>query len=207
MRKACQLFDGAFTLLAIHADQPDQIVAARRDSPLVIGLGEGENFLGSDVSGFIDYTKKAVEMDNDHIVTVTADEVVITDYDGNLQEGKRFDIEWDAAAAEKGGFASFMEKEIHDQPAAVRDTLMGRVDEKGNLAIDELRIEESLLKSIDKIIVIACGTAAYAGHVARYAIEHWCRIPTEVELSSEERRVGRESGCGGWWCACGWEGE
>lgn len=187
MRKACQLFDGAFTLLAIHADQPDQIVAARRDSPLVIGLGEGENFLGSDVSGFIDYTKKAVEMDNDHIVTVTADEAVITDYDGNPQEGKRFDIEWDAAAAEKGGFASFMEKEIHDQPAAVRDTLMGRVDEKGNLAIDELRIEESLLKSIDKIIVIACGTAAYAGHVARYAIEHWCRIPTEVELAHEFR--------------------
>lgn len=187
MRKACQLFDGAFTLLAIHADQPDQIVAARRDSPLVIGLGEGENFLGSDVSGFIDYTKKAVEMDNDHIVTVTADEVVITDYDGNPQEGKRFDIEWDAAAAEKDGFASFMEKEIHDQPAAVRDTLMGRVDEKGNLAIDEMRIEESLLKSIDKIIVIACGTAAYAGHVARYAIEHWCRIPTEVELAHEFR--------------------
>lgn len=187
MRKACQLFDGAFTLLAIHAEQPDRIVAARRDSPLVIGLGEGENFLGSDVSGFIDYTKKAVEMENDHIVTVTADEIVITDYEGNPQEGKRFDIEWDAAAAEKGGFASFMEKEIHDQPAAVRDTLMGRVDEKGNLAIDELRIDESLLKSIDKIIVIACGTAAYAGHVARYAIEHWCRIPTEVELAHEFR--------------------
>jgi len=187
MRKACQLFDGAFTLLALHADQPDRIVAARRDSPLVIGLGEGENFLGSDVSGFIDYTKKAVEMDNDHIVTVTADEVIITDYEGNPQDGKRFDIEWDAAAAEKGGFASFMEKEIHDQPAAVRDTLMGRVDEKGNLAIDELRIDESLLKSIDKIIVIACGTAAYAGHVARYAIEHWCRIPTEVELAHEFR--------------------
>ena len=187
MRKACKLFDGAFTLLAIHADQPEQIVAARRDSPLVIGLGEGENFLSSDVSGFIDYTKKAVEMDNDHIVTVTADEVLITDYDGTPQEGKRFDIEWDAAAAEKGGFASFMEKEIHDQPAAVRDTLMGRVDEKGNLAIDELRIDESLLKSIDKIIVIACGTAAYAGHVARYAIEHWCRIPTEVELAHEFR--------------------
>jgi len=187
MRKACQLFDGAFTLLALHADQPDRIVAARRDSPLVIGLGAGENFLGSDVSGFIDYTKKAVEMDNDHIVTVTADEVIITDYEGNPQDGKRFDIEWDAAAAEKGGFASFMEKEIHDQPAAVRDTLMGRVDEKGNLAIDELRIDESLLKSIDKIIVIACGTAAYAGHVARYAIEHWCRIPTEVELAHEFR--------------------
>ncbi|MDY3128183.1 MAG: glutamine--fructose-6-phosphate transaminase (isomerizing) [Corynebacterium sp.] len=187
MRQACQRFEGAFTLLAIHADQADRIVAARRDSPLVIGIGEGENFLGSDVSGFIDYTKKAVEMDNDQVVVITADEVVVTDYDGNPAQGKAFEIEWDAAAAKKDGFNSFMEKEIHDQPAAVRDTLLGRVDDKGKLSIDELRIDESILKSIDKIIVIACGTAAYAGHVARYAIEHWCRIPTEVELAHEFR--------------------
>lgn len=191
LTKAMQLtakrLDGAFTLLAIHADQPDRIVAARRDSPLVIGLGEGENFLGSDVSGFIDYTKSAVEMDNDQVVTITADDVVITDYDGSPTEGKAFEIKWDAAAAEKGGFDSFMEKEIHDQPAAVRDTLLGRFDEQGQLTLDDLRIDESVLKSIDKIIVIACGTAAYAGHVARYAIEHWCRIPTEVELAHEFR--------------------
>nr|WP_278723654.1 glutamine--fructose-6-phosphate transaminase (isomerizing) [Corynebacterium accolens] len=191
LTKAMQLtakrLDGAFTLLAIHADQPDRIVAARRDSPLVIGLGEGENFLGSDVSGFIDYTKSAVEMDNDQVVTITADDVVITDYDGKPTEGKAFEIKWDAAAAEKGGFDSFMEKEIHDQPAAVRDTLLGRFDEQGQLTLDDLRIDESVLKSIDKIIVIACGTAAYAGHVARYAIEHWCRIPTEVELAHEFR--------------------
>ena len=187
MQLAAQRLDGAFTLLAIHADQPDRIVAARRDSPLVIGLGEGENFLGSDVSGFIDYTKSAVEMDNDQVVTITADDVVITDYDGNPTEGKAFEIKWDAAAAEKGGFDSFMEKEIHDQPAAVRDTLLGRFDEQGQLTLDDLRIDESVLKSIDKIIVIACGTAAYAGHVARYAIEHWCRIPTEVELAHEFR--------------------
>lgn len=187
MQLTAQRLDGAFTLLAIHADQPDRIVAARRDSPLVIGLGEGENFLGSDVSGFIDYTKSAVEMDNDQVVTITADDVVITDYDGNPTEGKAFEIKWDAAAAEKGGFDSFMEKEIHDQPAAVRDTLLGRFDEQGQLTLDDLRIDESVLKSIDKIIVIACGTAAYAGHVARYAIEHWCRIPTEVELAHEFR--------------------
>ena len=187
MQLTCSRLEGAFTLLAIHADQPDRIVAARRDSPLVIGLGEGENFLGSDVSGFIDYTKSAVEMDNDQVVTITADDVVITDYDGNPTEGKSFEIKWDAAAAEKGGFDSFMEKEIHDQPAAVRDTLLGRFDEQGQLTLDDLRIDESVLKSIDKIIVIACGTAAYAGHVARYAIEHWCRIPTEVELAHEFR--------------------
>ncbi|AKE38398.1 Glutamine--fructose-6-phosphate aminotransferase isomerizing [Corynebacterium camporealensis] len=187
MQLTAQRFEGAFTLLAIHAEQADRIVAARRDSPLVIGLGEGENFLGSDVSGFIDYTKSAVEMENDQVVTITADEVSITDYEGNPAEGKPFEIKWDAAAAEKGGYNSFMEKEINDQPAAVRDTLMGRFDEQGKLTLDELRIEESLLKSIDKIIVIACGTAAYAGHVARYAIEHWCRIPTEVELAHEFR--------------------
>ena len=179
MQLTCSRLEGAFTLLAIHAEQADRIVAARRDSPLVIGLGEGENFLGSDVSGFIDYTKSAVEMDNDQVVTITADEVEITDYEGNPAQGKPFEIKWDAAAAEKGGFDSFMEKEIHDQPAAVRDTLLGR--------FDELRIDETVLKSIDKIIVIACGTAAYAGHVARYAIEHWCRIPTEVELAHEFR--------------------
>ena len=191
LTKAMQLtgkrLEGAFTLLAIHAEQADRIVAARRDSPLVIGLGEGENFLGSDVSGFIDYTKSAVEMDNDQVVTITADDIEITDYEGNPAQGKPFEIKWDAAAAEKGGFNSFMEKEIHDQPAAVRDTLLGRLDETGNLILDEIRIEESVLKSIDKIIVIACGTAAYAGHVARYAIEHWCRIPCEVELAHEFR--------------------
>ena len=187
MQLTCQRLEGAFTLLAIHTDQADRIVAARRDSPLVIGLGEGENFLGSDVSGFIDYTKSAVEMDNDQVVTITADDVEITDYSGNPAQGKPFEIKWDAAAAEKGGYNSFMEKEIHDQPAAVRDTLLGRLDEDGNLILDEVRIEESVLKSIDKIIIIACGTAAYAGHVARYAIEHWCRIPCEVELAHEFR--------------------
>ncbi|OFR63603.1 glutamine--fructose-6-phosphate transaminase (isomerizing) [Corynebacterium sp. HMSC078H07] len=187
MQLTCARLEGAFTLLAIHSDQADRIVAARRDSPLVIGLGEGENFLGSDVSGFIDYTKSAVEMDNDQVVTITADEIEITDYDGKPAQGKPFEIKWDAAAAEKGGYNSFMEKEIHDQPAAVRDTLLGRLDENGNLVLDEVRIDESVLKSIDKIIVIACGTAAYAGHVARYAIEHWCRIPCEVELAHEFR--------------------
>lgn len=187
MRRTCNRLEGAFTLLAVHADFPDRIVAARRNSPLVIGLGEGENFLGSDVSGFIDFTKSAVEMDNDQIVTITADSYQIIDFAGNAAQGTPFTVEWDVAAAEKGGFNSFMEKEIHDQPIAVRDTLIGRLDEKGRLTLDELRIDEAILRSIDKIIVIACGTAAYSGQVARYAIEHWCRIPTEVELAHEFR--------------------
>lgn len=187
MQLTGQRLEGAFTLLAIHADHDDRIVAARRNSPLIIGVGEGENFLGSDVSGFIDYTRKAVELANDQVVTITADDYAITNFDGSEAVGKPFDVEWDAAAAEKGGFGSFMEKEIHDQPAAVRDTLMGRLDEDGKLVLDELRIDEAILRSVDKIVIVACGTAAYAGQVARYAIEHWCRIPTEVELAHEFR--------------------
>lgn len=187
MRLTCQRLEGAFTILAIHIDHPDRIVAARMNSPLVIGVGEDAMYLGSDVSGFIDYTKHAVEVDNGQIVTVTAEGYELIDFDGNPQEANEFTIQWDAAAAKKDGYSSFMEKEIHDQPAAIRDTLMGRFDDQGRLTLDELHIDEQILRSVDKIIVIACGTAAYAGQVARYAIEHWCRIPTEVELAHEFR--------------------
>ncbi|GAA1051114.1 glutamine--fructose-6-phosphate transaminase (isomerizing) [Arthrobacter russicus] len=187
MQRACQKLEGAFTLLAIHSDLPGVVVAARRNSPLVVGLGEGENFLGSDVSGFIDYTRRAVELGQDQIVTITPDEVVITDFFGKPAAGKEYHVDWDAAAAEKDGYPSFMEKEIHEQPRAVADTLLGRNDSHGKLTLDELRIDESILRSVDKIIVIACGTSAYVGQVAKYAIEHWCRIPTEVELSHEFR--------------------
>ncbi|MFF2344459.1 glutamine--fructose-6-phosphate transaminase (isomerizing) [Pseudarthrobacter sp. NPDC058119] len=187
MELACQRLEGAFTLLAVHADQPDVVVAARRNSPLVVGLGEGENFLGSDVSGFIDYTRRAVELGQDQIVTITADSVEITDFYGNPASGKEYHVDWDPASAEKGGFSSFMEKEIHDQPDAVAQTLLGRSDIQGKLTLDELRIDPELLKQVNKIIVLACGTAAYAGMVAKYAIENWCRIPTEVELAHEFR--------------------
>ncbi|GAA3061088.1 MULTISPECIES: glutamine--fructose-6-phosphate transaminase (isomerizing) [Actinomycetes] len=187
MRLACQELEGAFTLLAVHVDQPDRVVAARRNSPLVVGLGEGENFLGSDVSGFIDFTREAVELEQDQIVTITHDDVAIIGFDGTPAEGKRFTVDWDAAAAEKGGFDTFMEKEINEQPKAVEDTLLGRTDAEGRLALDELRIDPEELKDVQKIIVLACGTAAYAGTVAKYAIEHWCRIPVEVELAHEFR--------------------
>ncbi|WP_193084341.1 glutamine--fructose-6-phosphate transaminase (isomerizing) [Brevibacterium aurantiacum] len=187
MRVTATQLEGAFTLLAVHADAPGQVVAARRNSPLVIGLGEGENFLGSDVAAFIDYTRTAVEIGQDQVVTITPDSVVITDNDGNEVDGVEYQVDWDAAAAEKGGFPSFMDKEIHDQPQAVADTLLGRLDIDGNLTLDEMHIDETVLKTIDKIIVIACGTAAYAGQVAKYAIEHWCRVPVEVELAHEFR--------------------
>ena len=187
LQQACQRLEGAFTLLAIHEDQPGTVAAGRRNSPLVVGLGDGENFLGSDVSGFIDFTRRAVELGQDQIVTITPDAVTITDFFGAPAEGTEFHVNWDSAAAEKGGYSSFMEKEINDQPDAVAQTLLGRSDTAGNLILDELRIDESILRSVDKIVVLACGTSAYAGSVAKYAIEHWCRIPTEVELSHEFR--------------------
>ena len=179
--------EGTFTLLAVHADAPDTVVGARHDSPLVVGLGDGENFLGSDVAAFIGSTRDALELGQDQVVTITPTSVTVTDLEGNPVEATPFRVDWDTEAAEKGGFASFMDKEFHDQPHAVADTLLGRTDAAGHLVLDELRIDEAVLRAVDKIVVVACGTAAYAGHVAKYAIEHWCRIPVEVELAHEFR--------------------
>ncbi|WP_432542758.1 glutamine--fructose-6-phosphate transaminase (isomerizing) [Kineococcus sp. SYSU DK002] len=187
MRAVCLRLEGAFTLLAVHADAPDTIVGARRNSPLVVGLGDGANYLGSDVAAFIGSTREALELGQDQVVTITPTSVAVTGFDGTPVEGRRFHVDWDAAAAEKGGYPSFMAKEIHDQPQAIADTLLGRVDAAGRLQLDEMKIPEAELRSIDKIVVIACGTAAYAGQVAKYAVEHWCRIPVEVELAHEFR--------------------
>ncbi|OJV60680.1 MAG: glutamine--fructose-6-phosphate aminotransferase [Cellulomonas sp. 73-145] len=187
MQSVALRLEGTFTLLAVHADRPDLVVGARHDSPLVVGLGAGENFLGSDVAAFIAHTREALELGQDQVVTITPDRVEVTDFAGNAAQGRRFVVDWDAAAAEKGGFRSFMDKEIHDQPHAVADTLLGRTDVHGRLVLDEMHIDESVLRQVDKIVVVACGTAAYAGHVAKYAVEHWCRIPVEVELAHEFR--------------------
>lgn len=187
MRRVVNRLEGAFTLLAVHADEPDKVVASRRNSPLVIGMGEGENFLGSDVAAFIGHTRHAVEMGQDQVVTITPESVQVIGFDGTPAEGKPFEVTWDAAAAEKGGYPTFMEKEIHEQPHAVADTLLGRTDAEGKLTLDEVRISEEDLRTIDRIVIVACGTAAYAGMVAQYAIEHWARIQCEVELAHEFR--------------------
>jgi glucosamine--fructose-6-phosphate aminotransferase (isomerizing) len=187
MQQVAQRLHGTFTLLAVHADAPDTVVGARHDSPLVVGLGEGENFLGSDVAAFIAHTRDALELGQDQVVTITPTAVTVTDLEGNPSQARRYRVDWDAKAAEKGGYASFMDKEIHDDPQAVADTLLGRTDRRGRLKLDEIRIDESVLRAVDKIVVVACGTAAYAGLVAKYAIEHWCRIPVEVELAHEFR--------------------
>ncbi|GHJ93133.1 MULTISPECIES: glutamine--fructose-6-phosphate transaminase (isomerizing) [Streptomyces] len=187
MRLVCRRLDGAFTLVAVHADQPDVVVGARRNSPLVVGVGEGENFLASDVSAFIAHTRSAIELGQDQVVELTRDGVTVTDFDGAPAEVRAFHVDWDASAAEKGGYDHFMLKEIAEQPKAVADTLLGRIDANGRLTLDEVRIPDAVLREADKVVIIACGTAFHAGLIAKYAIEHWTRIPCEVELASEFR--------------------
>jgi glucosamine--fructose-6-phosphate aminotransferase (isomerizing) len=162
-------------------------VAARRNSPLVVGIGEGENFVGSDVAAFIEHTREALELGQDQVVTITRDRVEVSGFDGTPSEGRQYHVDWDLSAAEKDGYDWFMRKEIFEQPRAIADALLGRHDTAGRLQLDEVRISDDELRDVDKIIVIACGTAFYAGLVAKYAIEHWTRIPCEVELAHEFR--------------------
>ncbi len=187
MRVVCGRLRGAFTLVAVDSQTPDTVVAARRNSPLVVGVGEGENFVASDVAAFIEHTREAIELGQDQLVSITPDGVEVITFDGEPAEVKPYHVDWDLSAAEKGGYDWFMRKEIYEQPRAVADTLLGRHDAYAQLTLDEIRIPEAELRRVNKIIVVACGTAFYAGLVAKYAIEHWTRIPCEVELASEFR--------------------
>jgi len=187
MREAVKALRGSFTLLAIHGDAPEVVVGVRRNSPLVVGLGNGENFMASDVAAFIDYTKRAIELGQDEVVTMTPDSVLITDLDGKAIKPAEYLISWDASAAQKGGFTHFMLKEIFEQPKAVADTLIGRLSDNKQIVLDELRMSADEIRALKKITVIACGTAYHAGMVAKYAIEKWAKIPVEVEIASEFR--------------------
>ena len=185
-RAVVNRLQGAFTLLCIHQDHKDLVLAARRNSPLVIGLGEGENFLGSDVAAFVSHTKRAVSVGQDQIVELRPESVSITSFAGEPVAITEFTIDWDASAASKGGWPSFMAKEIADQPQAVGDTLMGRLESDGRVKLSEFAGLDRL-QDVNRIVIIACGTAAYAGEVAKYAIEKWAKIPTSVELAHEFR--------------------
>jgi glutamine---fructose-6-phosphate transaminase (isomerizing) len=188
MRRVCRRLEGAFTLVAAHAAEPDTLVAARRSSPLVVGIGEGEYFLGSDVAAFIAHTREARELGQDQVVEIDRTSgLTVTDFAGEPVEPKAYTVDWDAAAAEKGGYDWFMLKEIAEQPQAVADTLLGRLGRHGELVLDEVRLSDQELRDVDKIFVVACGTAYHAGLIAKYAIEHWTRIPVEVEVASEFR--------------------
>ena len=175
---------GAFTLLAVHADEPGLVVGARRNSPLVIGIGEHENFLGSDVAAFVEYTRHALAIGQDQMVAITADSVEVFDFDGTPVDPTPFEVAWDASAAEKGGWSSFMAKEISEEPDAVANTLLGRVRD-GVVTLPE--IEGIDLAAIDRVLVLACGTAAYSGTLGKYAMEMWGGVPVDVELAHEFR--------------------
>jgi len=187
MRVVCGQLDGAFTLVAVHRDAPGVVVGARRNSPLVLGVGDGEYFLASDVSAFITHTRDAVELGQDQVVEIRIDGYTVTDFAGLPVQGKAFHVDWDISAAEKDGYDYFMLKEIAEQPKAVADTLLGRLTDDGRLMLDEMRLSDDDLRDIDKIVIVSAGTSFHAGLIAKYAIEHWTRIPCEVELASEFR--------------------
>ncbi|MFT7836463.1 glutamine--fructose-6-phosphate transaminase (isomerizing) [Saccharothrix sp. BKS2] len=186
VRAVVRRLEGAFTLVVTHAEQPDLIVAARRSSPLVVGVGEGETFVASDVSAFIEHTREAVELGQDQVVVIDRDGYTVTDFDGQEAVAKPFTVNWDLSAAEKGGHEYFMLKEIDEQPEALANTLRGHFV-NGRIVLDEQRLSDQDLRDVDKVFVVACGSAYHSGLVAKYAIEHWTRLPVEVELASEFR--------------------
>jgi glucosamine--fructose-6-phosphate aminotransferase (isomerizing) len=187
VRSTVRELQGAYAIVAVTVDQPDRIVGAKVSSPLVVGLGDGENMLASDIPAVLQRTRTVIPVEEGQIVELGPDGVTITDFDGNEVMATPMEVTWDVARAQKSGYDDFMLKEIYEQPAAIRDTLVGRASAAGHLALDELRVSEDVLRSVDKVFVVACGTAFHAGLVAKYAIEHWTRLPVEIEIASEFR--------------------
>jgi glucosamine--fructose-6-phosphate aminotransferase (isomerizing) len=187
VRSVCRDLDGSFVLVVTHRDEPDVVIGARRNLPLVIGIGEGENFLASDVTAFIAHTRTARLVDQDQVVVLRRDQVTVTDLDGDPARGEEFHVDWDTAAAEKAGYEYFMLKEIDEQPEAVRETIGGRLDPSGRLVLDELAMSDEDIQGLTQVIVVGCGSAYHSGLVGKYAIERWARLPVQVEMASEFR--------------------
>jgi glutamine---fructose-6-phosphate transaminase (isomerizing) len=185
-RHACRRLRGAYAIAVVHRDAPDVIVGARRMSPLVVGCGAGEHYLASDVSAFATFTRDAVDLGDDQVVELRPDRVTVTHLDGTPAVVGSYRVDWTADAADKGGYDSYMLKEILEQPRAVADTLSGRLD-PGRLPTAETGLGPADWRHIDKLVVVGCGTAFHAGLVTKYAWERWTRIPCEVELASEFR--------------------
>jgi glutamine---fructose-6-phosphate transaminase (isomerizing) len=187
VRSVVRRLEGAYAIVVLHADAPDVVVGAKVSSPLIVGLGDGENLLASDIPAVLSRTRSVIPVEEGQVVELRPGAVRITDFEGTEIQPVPLEIDWDVARAQKSGYDDFMLKEIHEQPAAVRDTLVGRIDSSGRLALDELHMSEDLLRDVDKVFVVACGTAFHAGLVAKYAIEHWTRLPVEIEIASEFR--------------------
>ncbi|MGH2527567.1 MAG: glutamine--fructose-6-phosphate transaminase (isomerizing), partial [Actinomycetota bacterium] len=187
VREVVRELEGAFALVVVSADDPDVIVGVKVSSPLVVGLGQRENMLASDIPAVLERTRRVLPVDERRVVEVRADAIRVTDFDGAEVAVEPFEVDWDVVRAQKGGYDDFMRKEIDEQPAAIRDTLVGRLNERGLLSLDELHIDEDVLRDVDKVFVVACGTAYHSGLVAKYAIEHWTRLPVEIDIASEFR--------------------
>jgi len=187
VRSVCRDLEGSFVLVVAHADEPELVVGARRNLPLVAGVGDGENFLGSDVTAFIAHTREALVIDQDQVVELRRDGITVTDLAGAVVVPQAMHVDWDAAAAEKGGYEFFMLKEIDEQPEAVRETLGGRMGPDGLLQLDEIALSDDDLRGIEQVVIIGCGSSYHSGMIGKYAIERWCRLPVQVELASEFR--------------------
>jgi glucosamine--fructose-6-phosphate aminotransferase (isomerizing) len=187
VRQVMNQAEGSLALAVMRKSEPELIVGARRGSPLVVGRGDGENFLASDIPAFLEHTREMVIIEDDRIVEVRPTSIRLMDLEGNEIEPEHRKIDWDFEAAERGGFATFMLKEIHEQPHAIADTLAGRVTDSGHVVLNELEIDDQLLQSIDKVFVVACGTSYHAAMMAKYAIERWTRLPVEIDIASEFR--------------------
>ncbi|HET6908730.1 MAG TPA: glutamine--fructose-6-phosphate transaminase (isomerizing) [Mycobacteriales bacterium] len=187
VRSVCRELAGSFVLVVTSRRETDLVVGARRNLPLVVGTAEGENFLASDVTAFIAYTRQARAVDQDQVVELRREGVRVTDLDGNEVAGETFHVDWDTAAAEKSGYDSFMLKEIEEQPEAVQETIAGRLAPDGRLRLDELAISDEDIRGFHQVVIVACGSSYHSGLVGKYAIERWARLPTQVEIASEFR--------------------
>jgi glutamine---fructose-6-phosphate transaminase (isomerizing) len=179
--------EGAYAIVVCSLDDPDAIVGVKVSSPLVVGLGDGEQILASDIPAILGRTTSVIPVEEGTVVEIRREGVAFTDFDGHELHPQPITVDWDVARAQKGGYDDFMRKEIDEQPAAIRDTLVGRVSARGLLALDELHMDADLLRDVSKVFVVACGTAFHSGLVAKYAIEHWTRVPVEIDIASEFR--------------------
>ncbi|HSD23552.1 MAG TPA: glutamine--fructose-6-phosphate transaminase (isomerizing) [Solirubrobacterales bacterium] len=187
VREAFNELRGHYAFVAMHRAQPDTLVAARKECPLVIGLGENENFVASAIPAFLAETRTALGIKNDEIVTVQKGDVTITDADGNVQQRDPEEVTWDEDAAEKGGYDTFMLKEIHEQPDAVAETITDRLPSLDGVDLSDVDLEDDFLRDIERIVIVACGTSYHSGLIGRYAIEQWARVPVEMDIASEYR--------------------
>jgi glucosamine--fructose-6-phosphate aminotransferase (isomerizing) len=187
LRAVVPLLEGHFAICAVSADEPAIVAGTRREAPLVVGLGEGETFLASAIPAFLSHTRRIVVVEDGDIVVVDAEGAAFTDLAGHGIVREESLVTWDADAAEKGGYETFMLKEINEQPEALRDTLAGRLRDDGSVDLGEVRLDESLLRGLTRIFIVACGTSYHAGLIASYAIEQLARVPVQIDVASEFR--------------------